>query len=345
MQNSLKWATLLAALIVTTAAFADPPLSSPPLTSPGVGLDCGDATSPSDRALCADPAAKADDDAMSSAYQALRAHLPPQDGKALLRAQQLWLRERENLCADAKDAQLAQCLAAQARQRRSFLQARPEAGPGSGGTLKPVFIEQEGRKGFYEIDVSVSKYAPPTNPAETLFNAEIDKLLKEVPAPPAQNDQYGRDMIYSSILHVRMTYASPRLISAHSESYVFAGGAHGSSATTDINIDAGTGRLLGFADVFPPDSGEKLTADCLRQVLKEKKIRVPDVKITGTEYWQLRKSIADGIAELDQWSFAPDGASVTYDAYALGAYVEGAYVCRFPKVFLTNLVKPGFALP
>jgi uncharacterized protein YecT (DUF1311 family) len=314
--------------------------------SPVVGLDCSKAVTAQDKALCADPKAGAADAAMVKAYQALFDRLSEPDKKALQLSQRLWLRDRTNGCADFSGDKLAACLIDQSQARQRFLEARPEAGPGSGGTLAPLFIEQAGRKGYYEIDVTALKYAPPTTPAEKLFNAEIDKLLKDVPPPPAQNDEFGRDMIYSYTLHVRIAYASPQLISAHSELYLFAGGAHGTGGTSNINIDVARDKLLSFADVFLLAAAkEKLDGECLRQILKEKAKRMPDQKIVGDDLKQLKAGIADGLGKLDSWSFSPQGATVTYDAYALGAYVEGAYTCQFPSDFLRPLVTLGFELP
>ncbi len=312
-------------------------------SAPGLALDCGKAKTPQDKAICTDPAARDADAAMAKAYQALFERLAEPERKKLLLSQRLWLRDRTNECADATGEKLAQCLAQKSFERQRFLEGRPETGPGSGGTLTPVFIETEGRKGYYEIDVTALKYAPPISAGEKLFNAEVDKLLKQVPA--GKNDEFGRDMIYSFMIHMRVVYASPQLISAHLETYQFAGGAHGNGGASDINIDAAKGKILNFGDVFGASSKEKLDAECLRQILKEKAERIPDQKIEGDDLKQLRKSIAEGLAKLDSWSFSPAGATVDYDAYALGAYAEGAYSCQFTSEFLRPLVKSGFALP
>ncbi|MGO9134664.1 MAG: lysozyme inhibitor LprI family protein [Methylovirgula sp.] len=306
-------------------------------------LDCSKAKTPQDKALCADPKAAAADAAMSKAYVALAARSSEADKKALILSQRLWLRDRANACADAQGEKMAQCLIDQSLAREHFLEGLPEAGPGTGGKLTPVFIQQAGRKGYYEIDVAVLKYTPPTNAAEKLFNAEIDKALKDLPS--GKNDEFGRDMIYSFMVRARMVYASPKLISAHIETYQNAGGAHGNGGTSDINIDAASGKLLTFGDVFAAGAAEKINAECERQILKEKAVRMEGEKIEGNDLKDLKKSIADGIARMDDWSFAPKGATVEYDAYVLGSYAEGAYACSFPTSFLKPLVKSSFALP
>jgi uncharacterized protein len=307
-------------------------------------LDCTKAKTPQDKALCADPRAAAADAAMSKAYTELAARLSDTDKKALIISQRAWLKDRANSCSDTKADALAQCLTTQSVVRTRYLSGQPEAGPGTGGKLTPVFVQQPGRKGYYEIDVTALKFVPATTAAEKLFNAQMDKYLKDMPSGKITDD-YGRDMIYSYMVHARMVYASPKLISAHVETYQFEGGAHGNGGTSDVNIDVTTGKLLTFADVFAAGAADKLNAECLRQIIKEKADRVPDEKIEGDQLKDLKKSIGDGIARMDDWSFSPAGGSVDYDAYVLGAYAEGAYTCSFPRDFLKSLVQASFALP
>lgn len=332
-----------------TETFMQKPIQSAALlllisaATPALALDCGNAKTSQDRALCADPSAQAADAAMTTAYRALFTRLSGADKTGLLLSQRAWLKSRAYRCPDSTGKKLAQCLAERSLERQRFLEGRPETGPGSGGRLVPVFIETPDRKGYYEIDVTALKYAPPTSAGETLFNSEVDKLLKQV--PPGKNDSFGRDRIYSFILHIRMVYASPQLTSAHIDSYDFSGGAHGNGGASNINIDPAKTEILHFADVFPEAAKPKLDAECLQQILKEKAKRLPNKTITGDDLKQLRTAIDDGLGKLDSWSFSTSGAIVDYDAYALGAYVEGPYSCTFNPAFLRPLVNAGFALP
>lgn len=315
----------------------------PAAATRAAALDCADAKTPLDRALCADPSAKAADAAMTKAYEVLSARLKDSAKDQLLQSQRTWLKSRTYLCPD-RGKELATCLVTINFQRQRFLEGLPETGPGSGGALKPIFIEAAGRKGYYAIDVTALKYAPATSAGEKLFNAEVDKLLKQVPS--GKNDDASRwGMTYSFILHMEMAYASPKLISAHIFSYQFAGGAHGNSGKSNINIDATKGKLLTFADVFADGAKPKIDAECLQQILKAKAERSIDEKIAGEKLTQLKTAIDEGLSKLDSWSFSTSGATVDYDPYALGAYVEGFYSCKFTPAFLRPLVKAGFLVP
>lgn len=307
-------------------------------------LDCSKAKTPQDKALCADPRAAAADAAMSKAYTDLAARLSEAEKKALIISQRAWLKDRANGCSDAKADALAKCLIDQSVTRAHYLAGQPEAGPGTGGKLMPVFIQHPGRKGYYEVDVTALKFMPATTPAEKLFNAAMDKYLKDMPSGKIE-DEFGKDMTYSFMVHARMVYASPKLISAHVETYQYEGGAHGNGGTSDINIDVATGKGLSFADVFAAGAADKLNAECLRQIIKQKAERLPDEKIEGDPLKDLKKSIGEGIVQMDSWSFSPAGGSVDYDAYVLGAYAEGAYTCSFPRDFLQPRVKASFSLP
>lgn len=310
---------------------------------PAFALDCSKASSAEDKAICTDPQALAADDAMVKAYQALAARLADSDRKMLLQSQRAWLKTRTNSCSDKKGAEQAACLKKGTDERRQYLAGAADAGPGSGGKLVPVIVQQAGGKGEYELDVTVLKYAPPASAAEKLFNAEVDKLLHDVQSTKVEDVE--RDLSYSYDLHLAVTFASPQFISAHFESYVFNGGVHGNSISGNINIDAAKAKILEFGDIFPNASQPKLMAECMRQILVQKTEKLEGEKIEGDELKTLHQSLAEELVKLGRWSFSPGKASIVFDAYALGAYVEGAYECEFPTDFLRPLVKAGFALP
>jgi uncharacterized protein YecT (DUF1311 family) len=313
------------------------------IVHPAIALDCAKATAPQEKAICSTPEALVTDEAMAKAYQALYASLAEPDKKTLLLSQRAWLKLRTNLCPEEASAAAALCLKQKTEERRTYLEGRPDAGPGSGGRLAPVLIQQPGRKGSYEIDVTALKYAAPSSPGEMLFNSEVDRLLKDVPT--GKQSDVEHDRIYSFDLHLRITYASPHLISAHVETYQFTGGAHGNSGANNINVDVGKAKILGFADVFPKAAEPKLDSECMRQILAQKAEKMPDMKISGEDEKQLRSAVAEGVGKLDRWSFSPGKAEVGYDPYELGAYVEGSYSCTFTKEFLRSLAKREFALP
>ena len=87
---------------------------------------------------------------------------------------------------------------------------------------------------------------------------------------------------------VRLSYASPALISVRHEFYANEGGAHGNYGTTNYNIDMASGRLIGIADVLAEPSAAILTLWCKTQIEAEKQKRVPGI------------DLAEGAAERDK---------------------------------------------
>jgi uncharacterized protein YecT (DUF1311 family) len=312
------------------------------MAAPALAMDCKKATSAVDKAICADPSALAADQALESAYSTLYATLPEPGRKQLIQSQRGWLKQRANICTDENKPSV-KCLTDQTLSRSLYLQGKPEAGPGTGHDLVPVIVAQTGTKQLYAVDITASKFTAPALPGEKLFNAEIDKLLKE--APSKKEDGDFPDMTYSYDLHLRVTYASPQFLSASMETYLFSGGAHGNSGTSNINIDVAKGKDLTFADVFEEPARPKLGELCFAQIKAQKKAK--DIDLEGGLYTvaELRKTIDDGLAQLQRWSFSATQGSVSFDPYELGAYVEGSYQCSFAAAVLHPLYKPNSILP
>lgn len=313
------------------------------LPQAAVGLDCSKAGAADEQAICADPSAKAANAAMAGAYRALAASLPATEEKALAQSQRRWLQSRTYICDAEAPASLAACLGAETERRRLFLEGRPESGPGSGHKLIPVIVEQTGDETRYDLNVDLLKFVDPILPGEKLFNAQIDALLKDAPSTKPADTRPS--IIYSYQLGLRLAYASPKFLSAHLEFYDFSGGAHGNSGEKNINIAMAEGRLLGFSDLFEAAALPSLEADCLSQIEAQKATKLPDEKLDAAAKRKLAKEISTSLRALERWSFSAAQAEVTFDAYELGAYVEGSYACSFPADALRPFRKLDYVLP
>jgi uncharacterized protein YecT (DUF1311 family) len=302
--------------------------------------DCTRAKDEIEKVVCADPRAAAADKAMAAAYSALHARLQGKDRDALLRSQRAWIMRRGGDCESGKPG-FAACIADDAERRRAFLEARAESGPGAGAVLQPLLVMQPGRKGGYEISMELLKFADPKAAGEKTFNAAIDRQVAEI---PVDTKDIGKNEIYSHSVAVRLTYASPRLLSARFDGYDFTGGAHGMSPTWGLSIDMQSGRKLAFADAFDKLAHEKLDQECLKQILAQKKERMGELP-AGDDLAEMRKALAKGVGDFAGWSFAARGADVVFNQYDLGSYAEGRYACAFPLAQLKSLAKPGFPLP
>ena len=323
------------AIAWTLAGFV---LSLGGLSAAAQTADCSHAKTDVEKALCADPAAAAADKAMAAAYNALRDKLQGKDRDALLRSQRHWITTRGADCEAGKPG-FAACVAADADRRRAFLEGRAEAG--TGAAMQPVIVVRPGRKGAYEIDVEVLRFPDPQTPGEKTFNAAIDKLLKDIPADTKDIDA---DQTYSHYVSMRMSYASPRLLSARFEGYDYEGGAHGMAPSWGLSVDRQSGRKLAFADAFDKAAQDRLNQECLKQILVQKKERMDETP-AGEDLASLKKNLATDLGELGNWNFSATGAEIVFNQYELGSYAEGRYACTMPLALLKSLAKPGFPLP
>lgn len=308
--------------------------------APALAMDCKAARTDIEKAICASPEAVAADAAMVAAYNALRERLAPADREALLVSQRAWIKRRGFGCESDKPA-YAQCLANETSQRRAFFEARAEAGPGVDSALIPVIVARPGKPRDWEIDVELLKFVEPKTPGEMTFNAEVAKMLKDI---PTDRKEIERNQTWSHDVWMRLTWLSPRLLSSRIEGYEFSGGAHGNPSTIGLNIDMKSGRKLAFADGFDKAAQEKLTEACMAQIVPEKVKRGMDAP-KGDELKTLRQGVDEGLAILDTWNFTPKGATIVYGHYAIGSYAEGTYECDVPLARLKELAKKDFPLP
>jgi uncharacterized protein YecT (DUF1311 family) len=309
--------------------------------TPALALDCSKAKTQVEKAICADPAAAAADRSMEDAYGRLAAGLSPDEKKALLASQRAWLKLRGNTC-QGDNGITASCLVKRTEQRSRYLAGLPETGPGSGSRLRPIFRQESGPRLQYEIDVNALKFEAPALLGEKLFNARVDKLLEDL---PKNGPRDKAELLYSAWLSLSMTYASPTFLSAHVSTYEFSGGAHGNSATSNINIDIGRGKSVAFTDLFTSGAQSQFEEACWTQFKKQKPEKGPDESMSADDTKTYRATIKESVAALENWSFSANKASIGFDPYALGAYAEGTYSCDFDEQMLKRLRKPDSLLP
>ena len=310
--------------------------------APADAFDCKRAASASEKAICADPAALAADADLGKAFEAVRSEANAKARAEIVAAQLAWIKRRDGDCADQKGAALGACLAKESRARLAFLTGAPEAGPGALGRLAPVFRMQKGGKGRADLDIEVLKFVDASTPAARAFNAAVDNLSADIEEP--DKDDLAADR-YAYAWSMRLAYASPRLISAHTEGYADTGGAHPNSFTSNINIDVAQGREATFDSLLDKPAAQKVFALCLKQVKDQRREREGEEETDAGDIETIAKNVAEASGDLKVWSFGADAATLTYDPYAVGAYAEGAFECVLPYSTLRPLAKAGFPLP
>ncbi len=315
--------------------------------APAAAFDCGKAQTKVEKIICADAKLKSADDMMSGAYAKLKDSLEAKTEKEALRISQLrWIKQREACDYDGA-TDVAECARGSTAKRMALLTAHPQTGPGDGTDLTPWFIQKEGKKGGWDIDLNLIRYAGPQSEGEYLFNREAQALA--VPAL-LENSTLGtatlevaKDRIYGKSVSLTPTYASKRFISALAEVYEDSGGAHGNSWSYSININLDEGRHLNYGDLFTRDVTGILAKLCSDQLITARKVRTEDNTVTLEEGGDI--VILSHIKDLERWSFRADKATVLFDPYEIGSFAEGAFTCIFDMAKLKTLAIPGAPLP
>ena len=305
-------------------------------------FDCKLAATKFEKAICADPAALAADAALGAAYTSLRNLLVGGQRSDLAKAQSRWVLERDANCGDKSGPDLSACLANQSKARMTVLLGAPVAGPGSTGQLVPFFRIEKGAAGKTNVDVEVIKFANPTTAGDHAFNADVEKLISDIPQP----DKADKTEDYSFSALMTLSYASRHLISAQTITSTFVGGAHPMTEITNINIDIATGSEAKFANLLDEKPAKEIFKLCAAQVLQQKKEREgADADVSATALQALEQTVADVSGDLALWSFNEDNAVITYSADVVASHAEGVFDCTIPYVTLRKLAKASFPLP
>jgi uncharacterized protein YecT (DUF1311 family) len=225
---------------------------------PAAAINCNAASTRQERAICADPAAKAADEQMAAAFAALRASTPDKDRDALMTDQRQWIRTRDDSCSYAGSngrpaAELPACLAKQSDERRLFLSGMPADGPGLPGAIRPFFLKgKDGRT------ISGLRFVVPRSNGERAFNRAVDDLLKTI------NVSDGSEGDKTDEFSVALTFASPSLVSAE-VIISYPNSAHPVAMYEEINVNLAAGRMLTFEDIFRREALASLASQCRPQ--------------------------------------------------------------------------------
>jgi hypothetical protein len=257
----------------------------------------------------------------------------------LTRSQKRWIARRETCSAEGD---VTACAKQRTAERLALLSGEPLSGPGGGGRLLPQFLVQDGSATQYDVDIAVLRFAEPKAPGEQTLNRLADEVLAEAKLGPHGGPEQSAIMAREDSFS--LSYGSPAFLSVRHRFYANEGGAHGNHGTTNYNIDMASGRLIGVGDVLAEPSAALLTLWCKKQIEAEKQKRVPGIDLAG-DAAQRDAAIAAQVRNLAAWSIGESDIVVSFDPYAVGAYAEGAYECRFPSKGVKELALDTAPLP
>ena len=334
---------MLKSVLLSSAALAAAILLAPSAAA----FDCAKASTDTEKAICADPAVKAADDAMTAAYQTLLKTLEGDQPGMLKASQVAWLKQREMMCGlQEQAAEKSACLLEQTTRRTAYLSATPESGPGFGDSpaLAPWLFAHPFGKNKCSADVSLFRFPGAANdPGEQALNGWVHELstsLESDYGSYADGDlPDGMECEYAA--SAALTYVSPAIIAMNVSVYMFGGGAHGNSSATSLTLDRKTGKALAFADVFDANAAKALTATCTAGIKDAKYARFAESgtkeeveQLVAADMESYAEAIGTGVADFGNWLIYEDRAEVYFPPYALGSYAEGDYSCTLPKTEL-----------
>lgn len=330
---------MIKSLMLTSAALVAAVVYSPP----AMAFDCARASTKVEKAICADPALKAADDAMSAAYGQVMERVAA-DQKAALKGNQIaWLKRRDDSCSwNEAQADLIACLLDMTTSRSSFLTGAHAAGPGMSKPLSPWFMSRKQSKTKCSANVEVYLFGSmATTPAEKAFDAKVMSVLSAVESENGAREvspDYEYDCYYA--VSASTAYASDDLLNVDLSIDMYGGGAHGMSTATSIIAGLKDGKLLAYGDVFGPSARAPLVEACTAGLKQEKLMRYAEVAdpelVAGVdeELKGYAEAIASGVTDFERWTIADDHATVYFPPYDVGSYAEGPYQCTIPSLVL-----------
>jgi len=143
---------------------------------------------------------------------------------------------------------------------------------------------------------------------------------------------------YTLDIRYRFVGATDDYLSLLLTTIVFTGGAHPNTTSVSINWSIPEGRPLTLAELFrPPGPTERpgpetlLPAYCRRTLARLTPPPDPEWVARGTAWNQ---------ENYQRWTMAPHGLQLTFDAYQVGSYAEGAHEAVMPYALLRASLDP-----
>jgi uncharacterized protein YecT (DUF1311 family) len=307
---------------------------------PAAAMNCQAASTRQEKAICADPAAKAADEQMAEAFAVLRSLTSGPDRDALVTDQRHWITTRNDMCGtDSRGGPLAgpslsACLGRESNQRRLFLSGMPSEGPGLPGSIRPFF--HKGKRD--DRVISGLRFAAPQSDGERLFNRAVDGQLRNV------NVSDGSDSDATDDFSMTLNYASPALVSAD-VTISYPTSAHPVDHHANINVDLAAGRMLAFENVFLREALDPLLAKCRPQlddfIGAAAKADLGDNAMRESILKDREKLVRMSAGDIQRWSLGRRQMTLIVDDAANSRITS---TCHLDTASLTPLMQPGFRL-
>lgn len=256
-------------------------------------------------------------------------------------SQRQWMENYQGTTApflSDKDCTEAKLLGAETlEQRRIWIEGRAETGLHE-PIVQPFSVWRDAKPGEWGLTLDLARFEKPSLPGDHLFNSAIARFEKDAlnNYPAGAPADAGVSLPYEYSATVRITYASPRIISARINGSEDGGGAHPIYPTHGVTIDRQAGTEINFMDLFDFNAIAPLEKDCARQIGKTTSKNLDKDQ---------KEALHKGVADLHHWHFTVDGATLVFGDYEVGSFADGHPSCHLPLAMLKKLARPGAPLP
>jgi uncharacterized protein len=310
---------LACALLVPCIAAAQP------------SFDCGKASTPVERTICGDAKLASADRELSTVYGALLGKLSGPAKEHLTADQVRWLGNRGKSCT----AYLATCLGNRYRQRTATLKA---LGDGTYPFVSEQALQRSGKikKIAYEIDARYPQFDG--SAAFHDLNQAFVRMARAgakdaTPQPDVDN---GREQTWTYDQSFALYRPGPNAISVKLTSYIFTGGAHGSTNVGAMLVDLQSGRRVGPSGVFKEGAPWQRTVAAMARADLEKQF----VDRTGFPEALEPDKFDKMMKESDRYLFKAGALELIFNQYEVGPYAAGIFTVTIPYARLADLLRP-----
>jgi len=305
---------LLATLIAVPAASA-------------ASFDCAKASSPMEKAICADPALSAKDDVLGVAWQTAIGGLKESAGGVMRKGQKDWLAYLGKICAD--DAlpgqapvaeERAQCIGGEYDSRIRELEASRMLGGLRFYIDNSYWTAPDPDGGDYakvaRVTSSAVKLDEPAKEAKG-FNATIAAAVATNTDQMAADGEEAAKASADSDLSLAVDHVNDARIDVRVSTYWFGhGAAHGNYSITYLHYLREQGRALEASDIFAGEQWQSHLAALVLARLKADR---------GELLWDIEQSwLEETVADPTRWDFADGGLVIQFQPYEVASYADGA---------------------
>jgi uncharacterized protein len=306
------------------------------LLAPGAAVaqpsfDCGKASTPVERAICGDAKLAAADRELANVYGALLGRLSGPAKEHLTKDQLRWLGKRGKSCT----AYLAVCLGNRYGQRIAMLKA---VGEGPYPFISEQALQKSGKvKSIsYEVDARYPQFDGIGDFRD--LNKYFAKTARDgaKDAIPTADLDSPREQTWTYDQSFALYRPGPNAVAVEVTSYIFSGGAHGSTNVSATLVDLRGGGSVEPSDVFKEGAPwERTLIDMARADLKKQFVERPgfDDALEPDKFDKM-------LRESDRYLFKAGALELIFNQYEVGPYAAGIYRVRIPYDRLANLLRP-----